>query len=38
MRLIFFILLLQFFSCSRGNVVEYETYLNHNDTVKYVGK
>ena len=38
MRLIFFILLLQFFSCSRGDVVEYETYLNHNDTVRYVGK
>ena len=32
--LIFFFL----FSCQRGQVSDYTKYLNHNDTVKYVGK
>ena len=27
-----------FFSCQRGEVTNYVAYLNHNDTVKYVGK
>ena len=27
-----------FFSCQRGQVSTYTEYLNHNDTVKYVGK
>ena len=26
------------FACQRGEVSTYTTYLNHNDTVKYVGK
>ena len=38
MRFILCILILLFFSCDRGGVVEFQTYLNHNDTVKYVGK
>ncbi len=33
---LFFIFI--FFSCRNGEVREYQTYLNHNDTVKYVGK
>ena len=33
--LLLFILL---FSCQPGEVSEYTSYLNHNDTVKYVGK
>ncbi len=33
---IFFMIIL--FSCQRGEVGNYEVYLNHNDTVKYVGK
>tara|TARA_B100000902_G_scaffold267735_1_gene253792 strand:+ start:8243 stop:10090 length:1848 start_codon:yes stop_codon:yes gene_type:complete len=33
------ILLFFLFSCNKGNVDKYtQTYLNHNDTVKYVGK
>ena len=27
-----------FFSCNRGEITEYKQYLNHVDTVKYVGK
>ncbi len=34
----YFAILLLFFSCQRGEVTNYTTYLNHNDTVKYVGK
>jgi len=30
--------LLIFYSCDPGEVNSYERYLNHNDTVKYVGK
>ena len=26
------------FSCDSGKVSTYESYLNHNDTVKYFGK
>ena len=26
------------FSCQKGQVSDYTTYLNHNDTVRYVGK
>jgi len=33
--LLFFIVLL---SCNRGEVSVYTSYLNHNDTIKYVGK
>ena len=38
MRYFFFLLLTLLFSCQRGEVSTYTTYLNHNDTVKYVGK
>ena len=39
MRFLFSIFLILFlFACERGGVVEYNQYLNHNDTVKYVGK
>ena len=39
MRSIFFLIATcLFFSCQRGEVSTYTTYLNHNDTVKYVGK
>ena len=30
--------ILSLFSCQRGEVSTYTNYLNHNDTVKYVGK
>ena len=33
-----FLSMLIFFACQRGNVSNYSHYLNHNDTVKYVGK
>ena len=32
------LLVLLFFSCNKGEVSNYTAYLNHNDTVKYVGK
>ena len=35
---IFLLILILFVSCKRGEVSEYKVYLNHNDTVKYVGK
>ena len=35
---IFLFLVVIFFSCQRGEVSPYTEYLNHNDTVKYVGK
>lgn len=39
MRKIFwFCFSLILFSCNRGEVSNYTSYLNHNDTVKYVGK
>ena len=38
MRFFIFILIPLFLSCNRGEIVEFKTYLNHNDTVKYVGK
>ena len=39
MKFLFSIFLILFlFACERGGVVEYNQYLNHNDTVKYVGK
>ena len=34
----FIVFVLLFYSCKRGNISEYKVYLNHNDTVKYVGK
>ncbi len=34
----FFLVLIFMFSCQRGEVSGYKAYLNHNDTVKYVGK
>ena len=37
MRYFVFFLVI-FFSCQRGEVSPYTEYLNHNDTVKYVGK
>ena len=36
-NLIFFIILL-FVSCQRGEVGVYESYLNHHDTISYIGK
>ena len=33
-----FLFIVLFFSCQRGEVSSYKEYLNHNDTVKYVGK
>ena len=38
MRAYLFIFIVFIFSCQRGNISTYTTYLNHNDTVKYVGK
>ena len=38
MRFFIIILIPLFLSCNRGEIVEFKTYLNHNDTVKYVGK
>ena len=38
MRYLIIIILFSFFSCQRGEVREYTPYLNHNDTVRYVGK
>ena len=38
MRVILFFSFIFFLSCQRGEVSSYEKYLNHNDTVKYVGK
>ena len=37
MRFISFIILIFLYSCSSDNIVEYKSYLNHHDTVKYVG-
>ena len=34
----FIVFFLLFSSCKRGNISDYKEYLNHNDTVKYVGK
>ena len=33
-----FLLSILLFACQRGEVSTYTSYLNHNDTVKYVGK
>jgi hypothetical protein len=38
MRYFVFSLFLLLFSCQRGKVSTYTAFLNHNDTVKYVGK
>ena len=37
MRYFAFFAVLVFFSCQKGKVSNYTYYLNHNDTVKYVG-
>ena len=37
MRFISLIVLIFLYSCSNDNIVEYKSYLNHHDTVKYVG-
>ena len=37
LRIAYFLLMV-LFSCNKGEVVSYSNYLNHNDTVKYVGK
>ena len=37
MRFISFIILIFLYSCSSDNIVEYKSYHNHHDTVKYVG-
>ncbi|MDP7567537.1 MAG: multiheme c-type cytochrome [Flavobacteriales bacterium] len=36
--IVFLIATCLLFACQRGEVSTYTTYLNHNDTVKYVGK
>ncbi|MBT3571645.1 MAG: hypothetical protein HN498_04720 [Flavobacteriales bacterium] len=36
--IVFLIVTCLLFACQRGEVSTYTTYLNHNDTVKYVGK
>jgi len=36
--IVFLLAILLLFSCQRGEVSTYTTYLNHNDTVKYIGK
>ena len=38
MRYFVFLFFILIFSCKRGEVSSYSVYLNHNDTVKYVGK
>ena len=38
MRYFTFLILCLLFSCQRGEVSTYTAYLNHTDTVKYVGK
>ena len=38
MRYFTLIILFLLFSCQRGKINNYTSYLNHNDTVKYVGK
>ena len=38
MRYFTLIILVLLFSCQRGKINNYTSYLNHNDTVKYVGK
>ena len=37
-KLLFILFTVLFFSCQRGEVTNYTPYLNHNDTVRYVGK
>ena len=37
-KVVFFFLSILLFACQRGEVSSYTEYLNHNDTVKYVGK
>jgi hypothetical protein len=37
-KLIIVIFSILLFSCQKGEVSDYTEYLNHNDTVKYVGK
>ena len=37
-KLVIALFSLLFFACQRGEVSSYVEYLNHNDTVKYVGK
>ena len=36
--LILFIVSVLLFSCQRGEISTYTEYLNHNDTVRYIGK
>ena len=38
MKYLAFIVSVLFFSCQRGEVSIYTEYLNHNDTVRYIGK
>tara|TARA_B100000902_G_scaffold397708_1_gene462317 strand:+ start:229 stop:2073 length:1845 start_codon:yes stop_codon:yes gene_type:complete len=38
MKLYFLFFSVLFIGCQRGEVSDYQQYLNHNDTVKYVGK
>ena len=37
-KVVIFFLSILLFSCQRGEVSTYKKYLNHNDTVRYVGK
>ena len=37
MKIISLIFLIFFCACTNDNIVEYKSYLNHHDTVKYVG-
>ena len=37
-KLVISLFFLTLFACQRGEVSSYVEYLNHNDTVKYVGK
>ena len=36
--IVFLITIFLLFSCQRGEVSTYTAYLNHNDTVRYIGK
>ena len=38
MKYLAFIVSVLFFSCQRGEISIYTEYLNHNDTVRYIGK
>ncbi len=37
-KLLYILFIVLFFSCQRGEITNYAPYLNHNDTVRYVGK